>query len=249
MLFAARKILIAFLIPPGCFILVLLVAAALFAIRRRAFAMLFSLLLAATLWLVSVKPVSLRLLGSLEEDFPIPSEVRGDVIVLLGGGVNWGAEDLTGIGIPGSDSLIRTVTAVRLQKRLQVPVIVSGGSGYPPLPPEAPIIGRFLTDLGVPREQVLLEQQSRDTDENARFTVELLRRHGFRKPVLITSAYHLRRAVAMFDRVGVKVTPFPAYTNRPVRSSVWSDWLPSATSMNRTATALRERLGQLWWRL
>ena len=88
--------------------------------------------------------------------------------MLLGGGVYGGAPDVRGVGFPSEEMLPRIVTAVRLQRRLGVPVVVSGGKVFDHSFAEAPVIGRVLADLGVPPGKVVLEGRSRDTSENAR---------------------------------------------------------------------------------
>ncbi len=67
----------------------------------------------------------------------------------------------------------------------------------------------LLVSLGVPADAILLEQQSRNTIENAAYTMEILKKRGFKKILLVTNAYHLRRAVPLFERFELDVTPVP----------------------------------------
>lgn len=91
-----------------------------------------------------------------------------------------GVPDLSGEGVPASQAYPRIVTAVRLHRRLGLPVIVSGGRIRAEDTPEAVIVKRFLVDLGVAESQVILEERSRDTHENAVFTKAVCEREGFR---------------------------------------------------------------------
>jgi uncharacterized SAM-binding protein YcdF (DUF218 family) len=62
------------------------------------------------------------------------------------------------------------------------------------------VIRRFLVDLGVAEGQVILESQSRDTQENAFNCSGIVRQRGFRFPLLVTSAYHMRRSIRAFQK-------------------------------------------------
>lgn len=215
--------------------------------RRRNYpAGMFCIVAGLFMWGFSTAPVADRLIGPLEAAYDIPRSLKGDVVVLLGGGIRDGAPDLTGEGTPGEEMMTRIVTALRTQRRLNVPVIVSGGTVVPGRAPEAQIVRRFLLDLGVPPEKVLVEDKSRDTVENARLSRALCARHGFKNPLLVTSAFHMRRARLAFVREGLAVTPLPAnFRTWDKKKYVWLDYLPDAGALGDSATAIRERLGLL----
>lgn len=245
-----KKIITAFLLPPGCLILLLAACAAFQFKRRRTGTALCFLIPALLVWLLSISVVSETFLASLERDLVIPAHPQGDVIVLLGGGVHDRVPDLSGRGAPGEEMLARTVTAVRLQRRLGIPILISGGSVYGNRSPEAPIVRRFLIDLGVPADRILLEDKSRDTMENARFSKKILAAEGFKKPLLVTSAFHTRRSIEAFRTVGVEVTAVPSSFHTVAgRPSVWADWLPDAGALGTISTVLREYLGLAYYSL
>lgn len=249
-LFALKKWITAFILPPGIVLLVLLFFSwRLWRRRLRGFAAAL-LLLAILLALISLPAVSDVLHNQLERDLVIPGKPRGDVIVLLGGGVHDRAPDLTGTGAPGEEMMVRIVTAVRLQKQLAVPIVVSGGVVYADRAAEAPIVRRFLLDLGVPDKKILVEEKSRDTIENARFTRDILQRHSFSRPILVTSAFHMRRSIEAFKRHGITVIPVPAgFKGNRGAPLIWADFLPDAGALHGTALALKEYLGLLFYRL
>lgn len=245
-----KKIITSFLLPPGCLILLLAACAAFQFKRRRTGTALCFLVPALFVWLLSISFVSEKFLASLERDLVIPAHPKGDVIVLLGGGVHDRVPDLSGSGAPSEGMLARTVTAVRLQRRLGIPILVSGGSVYGNRSPEAPIVRRFLVDLGVPADRILLEDKSRDTMENARFSKKILADGGFKKPLLVTSAFHMRRSVEAFRKVGLEVTAVPSsFHTVPGRPAVWADWFPDAGALATVATVLREYLGLAYYSL
>jgi len=246
-MFFLKKCVSAALLPPGLFILLLLVSAWRLRRLRRLLAACNCLLLALLIWALSTSLVSDALISRLEHGLDIPARPRGDVIVLLGGGIHDKVPDLTGSGAPSEEMMARMVTAVRLQRQLGVPVLVSGGVVYAGRSAEAPVVRRFLLDLGVPERLILVEDKSRDTVENARFSRVILQQHDFRQPLLVTSAFHMRRSVQAFSREGIPVTPVPAnFMTASERTIVWADLLPSSGAMHGTATALREFLGLLY---
>lgn len=250
MLFTLKKIISLTLLPPGIFVAILLVSGICFWRKREKGPTVVMLLVGMALWIVSTMPVAEHLVAELEKGLAIPKPLRGDVIILLGGGINDGVSDLTGTSSPSDDMMGRVVTAVRAQKQLKVPIIVSGGITFAGRTAEAPVVRRFLLDLGVPEAMVLIEDKSRDTMENGKFTREIIDRHGFRQPILVTSAYHIRRSIEAFRRAGITVTPLPAQFNTGKHlPPILTDYLPSAVALNASAKALREYLGLLFYRL
>ena len=248
-MFFVKKLVSPFLLPPGIFIVLLLGLATLLWRKRRRGTALLNFLLGILLWSVASAPVADRLLQGLEKGLTIPRPLQGDVIVLLGGGINDEVPDLTGKGAPTDEMLGRVVTAVRAQRELKVPIIVSGGTVFAGMSAEAPVVRRFLIDLGVPEQQILVEIKSRDTMENARYCRQMADQYGFRRPLLVTTAYHMRRSLMAFKRAGMPVTPLPAqFSTAPGRPRIWTDYLPSAGSLHASAKAIHEYLGMLFYR-
>lgn len=249
MTFPALFVLQHLLLPPGIFVAVLLLLSLRWATRKQWEPGLLSLFLAAALYALSIAPVADRLIAGLEGRYAIPARPEGDSIVLLGGGVSGQVADLTGAGFPLEGMLPRLVTAVRLQRQLGVPVVVSGGKVFDSLDAEAPIVARILSDLGVPREKILEEGKSRNTVENALRTMEILESKGLRRSLLVTSAYHMPRAVTAFEKAGVPVTPVPAgFRTWKGKRYLWFSWFPSASALLTSTNALREYLGLLYCR-
>jgi len=249
-MFGAKFVLLHLLLPPGIFLLLLLAISFRSLARKRWEPGLLAFLLAAALYALSIGPVADRLLDKLEARHPIPAHPEGDVIVLLGGGVFGRAPDLTGQGFPADGMLPRVITAARLQRRLGVPVVVSGGKVFDHLDAEAPVVARVLADLGVPPGKIVTEGHSRDTSENARYTKRILDENGFRAPLLVTSAYHMPRSVAQFLAAGIPVTPVPAgFRTWKGKTYRWVDYLPSAGGLLSSTTALREYLALAYGRI
>jgi len=247
-MFILKKAVPPFLLPPGIFISVLLLAGVGCLFNRRLKSGLLCLIFGAAMWLFSIAPVSDALLRPLESVYPVPKNPTGDVIVLLCGGARRGVPDLSGEGAPSDVTVARMITAARLQRQLEIPIIVSGGTVFGKGPSEAAIVRRFMLDIGVPPERVIVEGSSRDTFENARNTAAICTARGYTRPILVTSALHLRRAVWCFKMVGQKVVPFPADI-RSLHSTpyVWTNYLPGG--YRNLSAALHEYMGLAYYRL
>ena len=246
-MFELKKILTHFLLPPGIFILLLVISVLWFVFKRNYKAATVNFVIVALMWFFSIAPVASFLLNGLESDLKVPENPSGDIIVLLGGGVYDNAPDMSGVGAPSEEMDARIITAVRLQKKLGIPVIISGGNASKGRKAEAPIVKRFLSDLGVPEGKLIIEDKSRDTIENAKNTKRICDKMKFRNAILVTSAFHMKRSVMSFEKVGMKVIPFPAnFRTQPDNKYTWGSFLPN--DFGGTATALHEYLGLLFYK-
>jgi uncharacterized SAM-binding protein YcdF (DUF218 family) len=114
--------------------------------------------------------------------------------------------------------------------------------------PEARLLRDLLEgELGTPVKWI--ETKSRDTAENAAFTRDILQPLGIRRILLVTHAYHMRRAQSAFERAGFAVTPAPhSFMAGPARFS-WLQLVPTLEAVSASRLALRELIGQAWYRL
>jgi uncharacterized SAM-binding protein YcdF (DUF218 family) len=112
---------------------------------------------------------------------------------------------------------------------------------------EAVIIKRFLLDLGVPADKIIMEDKSRDTIENAKYTVKIFEKLNYKKPILVTSACHMKRAIMSFRKVGVEVLPVPSnFRTWKNKRYGWESYLPG--NFDDANTAIHEYLGLIFYR-
>jgi uncharacterized SAM-binding protein YcdF (DUF218 family) len=168
-------------------------------------------------------------------------------MVVLGGGVG-GAR---GAARPYPDLLgaaDRVWHAARLYHAGKAPrVLLSGGITRPDEPSEAQSMQVFLRALGVPDAAIVREDASMTSGANAQRAAALLRPQGVDKVILVTSALHMRRARAEFERAGLKVTPAPTDFESLGRSTEARDWLPDAGALDGSGRAFKEWVG--YWAL
>jgi len=204
-----------------------------------------ALLALAWLWLwVWSSPWFLVLLGgALERRYPpAPVEAlpRADAIVVLGGGLSSPTKGTRYAEL--SSGADRGWQAARCYHAGKAPLILFSGVA------EGAGMRQFLVDLGVPAAKILLETESKNTYENGLFTREKLKSLKARRVILVTSAWHMRRAVLTFRRLGVEVIPsaadYEALTARGNMTPLMQAYyLPSADCLNKSSAVLKEHLG------
>lgn len=245
MLYLVKFIYAAFILPPGIFILTLAILSIKFYRKQRRIALCL-LGAAVLLYISSISLTSDLLMRPLENHYRPPAQINGDVLVLLGGGATLDTPNLNVKGHLSSIAANRLLTCVQLYHQYQLPIIVSGGQVYRTTGSEALIARQILLDLGVPDQKIFVDKNSLNTTENARYVKKLLHEHGFRRPVLITSAFHLPRAVRQFKKAGIDILPYPAdyHTNVTFRFSP-RQLVPTSQALDDLSLALKEYLGLL----
>lgn len=237
------KFAYSFILPPGIFVILLLgMVVWLWKSSRRPAVVLLAVSL--LLYLSMTPVVSDLLIGSLERQYTQPSAVEGDVIVILGGGATSGTPDLDGQGNMSGPAANRLLAAARLYRQTGLPVIFSGGQVYADSGNEADIARRQLIGLGIPAEDILPENRSLNTEQNAVNTAALMQEHGFSRPVLVTSAFHMPRSMVQFEHAGLTPQAFPVdyQASRPM-SIYFNKFTPFAGAVSTTGLALKEYLG------
>ncbi|OZC34916.1 hypothetical protein B9Q17_09920 [Marinobacter vinifirmus] len=169
---------------------------------------------------------------------------QAEAIVVLGGGVSpAGHGDLYPNLESGAD---RVWHAARLFHASKAPLVLLTGGSDPEhsATSEAEAMQRFMVDLGVPEQAILLEQQSRNTTQNAEHSAEILAEQGINRILLITSAYHMPRAKGLFQAQGLEV--IPVATDQEVLSRpLWRDLLPETSALDSSSRAIKEIVGRL----
>lgn len=198
-------------------------------------------------FIVMTTPLATWLLLPLEQRFPVPATVPGDIagIIVLGGAIMPAGSDEHGSPQLTQDAERMTVLPGLMRRFPNARLIFTGGSGDPRNPDarEAPYAAQLLADLGVDMGRVTLEPNSRNTWENALFTRDLLGAET-RPWLLVTSASHMPRSVGIFRKVGISIIPYPVgfVANRADR---WKFGLNLGDNLDRLDRAAHEYRGLL----
>ena len=123
---------------------------------------------------------------------------------------------------------------------------------HPGLPPEGELYRAEAVDLGVPATSIGLTDRVTNTAQEAKAIRRLLPQDRPRV-LLVTSAFHMRRAQVLFERQGLTVLPYPVdfQARAAWAGSIWRDplqWLPNSRSLDDSSRALRELMGRLAYR-
>ena len=240
-MFLLKKFLAAWLLPPFGFVVVAVVLLCVFW-RRKAAVALSVVLLVLTLSL-SLPIVANEVAGRLEIYPPISAAdlASGQAIVILGGGTHRGAPEY-GDDTLSKLSLERVRYGAMLARKSKLPVLITGGVVYGGKP-EAAIMKTVL------EKEFLLpvrwsDADSRNTAENASYSVRVLNVANIRRIVLVTHAWHMPRAKSLFEQQGIAVIPAPTgFAPRGV--PMFELLLPSTGAFERSSACLREWVARL----
>lgn len=197
--------------------------------------------------------LSKPLLSSLENKYPPLTDFKGldDVkwVVVLGGGHNSNPRYPANEQI-SSSSLARLIEGIRIHNRLKgSKLLLSGGAVFDPVP-EARTMSAVALNLGVDPDDVVVELNSRDTEDQARLIHEI---HGLddkQRFILVTTASHMPRAVMLFRKYGMQPIPAPIdFWVKDPRGRNPVNYFPTAAGLLRMERVFHEYLGMAWARL
>lgn len=208
------------------------------------------------LWLASNRWVSYGLARSLEwRELPPENTPQAEVIVLLGGGTEPGdpPRPMAEINAAGD----RVLYAARLYHEGAAPIILASGGNVEFANDRSTTPAAEMTELllllGVPLEAIWQQPDSQNTYEDALFSAEILAEYDISEVILVTSAIHMPRSKALFEKQGITVIPAP--TDFTITEQNWRSafnpylgefvihLMPSASALNLTTNVLKEYIG------
>ena len=246
--FTVLKFLTQFAMPPASMAVGLVLGGVLAMVGLRRFGKLVIALAIAETLVMSFPPVADALLEPLQ-DKARAAAAEGpsccyDAIVVLGGGITPAAPPFL-MEPDLSDGADRVWYAAQLYHRgVARRIVVSGGSFVEqrggPATSEAEAMRRFLIDLGVPLEAIVSEGNSLNTLENIRNVRQMV---GEAPVALVTSAYHMPRALKIARQGNLNVGAFPTDWRLPAEARPsWENWVPSIAAMAWSSISLREHI-------
>ncbi len=259
MWFFIYKIFMSFLLPPGIFITVFILSGFLLmrngnsgrqAGRKKIGALL--LVSGVFMYMFSIRAVSNITAYPLEKDKTRIGAIELDSIdsiIVLGGGVKKGVPKSGESGIKPSDiSIQRLSEAVRIHNIIGKKIIVSGGDPYKSGVSEAEISKNFLVELGIKESDIILENKSKTTYENAVNCAEILKTEKLVRPVVVTSAIHINRATGSFEKAKIDAI----YS---ASDYVYNDFMgmesffPSGENIDHSRQSLWEYIGIVYYKI
>jgi uncharacterized SAM-binding protein YcdF (DUF218 family) len=252
MFFVLSKVLGFFAVPSNAIAVICALGAALLLIRWPRAGRGTLVLGVCLLLLFGYSPAGNVLLLSLSERFPAwqfdGHEPEG--IIVLGGAIDSEASAARN-SLELDSSAERIIAMLELARRFpNARIVFSGGSGnlIDNSVPEAPIAGRLLDRFGIARARVVLEDQSRTTDENAALVRKLVAPKPGERWLLVTSAFHMPRSIGAFRAAGFEVEAYPVdwRTRGWIDAAIPFDRL--SAGLARTDVAVHEWIGLIaYW--
>jgi len=243
----------AFLLPPLSLLLLLALGLILLYYRPK-LARILILAAFLLLWISSTPYFAQGALHLLEAqttplniDNPNSPPQSADAIVILGGGTYFHAPEYSGQDTVSDATLVRLRYGAKLQRETGKPILVTGGKPLGNSVSEAQQMRISLEqDFGVPVRWT--EDASDNTFENAQNSFRILQQAGIRRIYLVTHAWHMPRAAAVFRRAGFEVIEAPtAFTTRYQTDLL--TFLPRAESLRDSKIFVHEVIGLLWYRV
>ena len=249
--FTVLKFLSQFTMPPASMAVGLLLGGVLAIVGLRRFAKLVVALAIAETLVMSFPPVADALLEPLQDTARAAAAQAPaccyEAIVVLGGGVTPAAPPFL-MEPDLADAADRVWYAAQLYHRgIARRIVVSGGSFVEqrggPATSEAEAMRRFLIDLGVPAEAIVAEGRSLNTLDNIRNARAMV---GDARVALVTSAFHMPRALKIARQGNLNVGAFPTDWRLPAEARPsWENWVPSIAAMAWSSVSLREHVALL----
>ena len=256
MFFYLSKLIWFFLQPSAFCILLIIAGVILTKTRWESFGRLIMKVGAIGVLLVAFSPLGRQLMIPLEDRFPLitfeeQKKQKVDGIIVLGGTVHMYVSDQRGVPsiVSGAERIIEAVKLATHFKEAKI--ILSGGPNtvLANPTPDAVIVKQLMVDMGIDEKRILVEGKSRNTWENAVFAKELAKPKKNENWLLVTSAYHMPRAMGTFRQANFAVKAYPVDYYTGGETSRFSPFYYAMDGVTITDTAAKEWLGLLVYRL
>ena len=254
------KIVVSWLMPPGCFIILSLYCAykSRFIIdpSLRKTVRTLALIGAVGLYLLSIQPVLHLLAGGLEKKYSPVQEShikKTNVVIVLSAGTVEGVQVSFSQfpAAPSASALLRLSEGIRLYRRITAKernctIILTGGRLYDKQYAASVVSREWLISMGIPASDIRLETSSRTTFEEARFVLPMVQSEAAEAVFLVTAASHMPRAVTIFNKFGLSVIPAPCGFSDSGKLGFFG-FLPTAATLQENRLLLWEYLGAVFY--
>lgn len=234
----------AWILPPGCLIILLLLALISYH-KHRLIMRAIVLFVTICLYLLSLPSIATQLAAPLQNHTRLNAKLAttAQAIVVLGGGRRGPQPQWHNHEAASYVSTTRTTYGAWLARRYRLPLLLSGGRSRNNQASEAQLMNQNLTRQQQPPAR-WLENRSRNTHQNAVFSAQILKQHHIKRILLVTSATHLSRARYFFQQQGMIVIPAACdFITTPILSSKLDYWLPHMSALVNSYHAIYAYLG------
>ena len=244
--------LVSFCSTPSNVLALLVMGGMILVLLRRKWTTMIAAVALGAVALAMLSPLGTVLLTPLEERFPdakFPDDSI-DGIIVLGGSYDTQIHSYLSTILLEEDTEPMAAVPDLARHYPRALIIFSGGTDpSDPKVNEAAIVKRYFISFGIDPNRIVIEDKSLTTSENARFTAQLIHPKPEQHWLLVSSAYHLPRAIGAFRKVGFNISAFSVGR----RTDGWDDlWRPASSAtdnLRRIDVAVHEWVGLVWYRL
>jgi len=251
------KFLPLFLYPAGLVTLLILLTFVFW--KKRRLALTFLIFAFAILLVAGNKYTATAFARTLEWQYPpLAKGTTADVIVVLGGGTEPAVEPRSMVEVNAAAD--RVLFGIKLYQEKAAPILLLSGGDIDFIDdsPSTPAddMAALMEMLGIPREAMIIQNASLNTQQDAEYSCELIKQNGFDEVILVTSAFHMPRSVALFEKQGCLVNPAPvdfsitqqSWENltHPTIAEFILDLLPSYSHISTVTKTMKEYFG-IWY--
>lgn len=211
---------------------------------------LFIALTLLILVLFSSPAVADLLMGSLEDQYryrPVAECPQSDAVFVFGGML--GPRDRTDGSIAWNEAAERFDRALQIVRAGKARVLVlSGGAERYPGGDEGELLKQEAMDRGLTPKEIVVTQSTANTDQEARALSQLVALQHWKRVLIVTSAFHMARAMRLSEKCSAELIPVPVAYQTPDRRTLWAYkrleyYIPQAEGLSISERALREYLG------
>ena len=200
----------------------------------------------------SLPIVSDNLIYYLEKDYQpinISTIEDADAIVVLSG-MTIPIKKNNDLIYEFNDSIDRILAGIKLIKKNKAPylILTRGKVPWSTGKPEGEVLLNFALDFEIKKQKMILTENVQNTDQEAK-AVKKLFPNKDQKIILVTSAFHMPRAIKVFQAAGIDVVPFPVDFQASYQKFTLMNLIPSASAFNNTSHFIREIQGRLYYQL
>lgn len=245
------KLVYAMFTPPGLFIVVILIMAV-WLIRRHTHKLLSIalLLLALFMYITSIPIFAAGINDALDHTYQrqLPPENADAAVVVLAGGVS---EDENGHPFqPSIETMERLYAAVKLSKEQPSCkfLIMSGCDAYDDTVTPVAVVMQEAAKVMDCHAEIIIEDKSRNTDENLKYSSEIVKNLGIKHVVIVTNNFHMARAMnfaRQYIPKGIKIYSYPSGGYCPKRGVTSDDFLPNLKALSASCIGIKELLGNI----
>ncbi|TLP40910.1 ElyC/SanA/YdcF family protein [Arcobacter arenosus] len=242
MLFSLKKFISFFLMPLSLSMILFLVGLYFLFSKSYKKAKLFLSVSFLWLFLISYSPFSNALIKPLENEYKAYLDVDSSIeyVLVLGSGHNTNKE-ISPHSQLSSSALMRLTEGIRILKKLDNGKLIVSGYGGDDETPHAIISKEVAVSMGIDEKNILTQEEVKDTFEEAQYVKKIV---GDKTFILVTSAYHMPRAMKLFKQNGLNAIAAPTDFLQENPSVYTRE--PNATELRKTQVAMHEYIGILW---